>query len=221
MAAVFARSIGMVDDGDHRHLVASGYDEIADTYAALESEARPWPRSRWVSAVLERLAPRSAVLDLGCGSGLPVMRTIADAGHSLTGVDLSQQQLARARQNVPEAALVHKSIDDVAFPASTFDAVVSLYTIEHIRRELHSALLESIHRWLRDDGCLLLTCEVGDEPGRVGTWLGVPMYLSHYDADTMQQLVRRAGFNIIAAQEETQLEAERAIPYLWILAARA
>lgn len=83
---------------------------------------------------------------------------------------------------------------------------------------MHAALLMSIHRWLREGGWLLITFETGDQPGTVGEWLGAPMFFSHFDAATNERLIRDAGFEIVRAEEEEQLEGGRPVPYLWVLA---
>jgi cyclopropane fatty-acyl-phospholipid synthase-like methyltransferase len=198
-------------------LVAEGYDRVADAYARLERET-DWPRMRWLGDLLRRLPPHARVLDLGFGSGIPATRAILDHGHGAIGVDVSREQLDRARKNVPEAEFVLASALDLEFAPESLDAVVSFYVIEHVPRETHAALLASIYAWLRDGGYLLLTFETGDEPGVIGEWLGAPMYFSHFDAETNERLVRETGFEVVKAEQETQLEGPRPVPYLWVLA---
>ena len=201
-------------------VVAEGYDRVAGAYANLEHETE-WPRTRWLDDLLRRLPSRAHVLDLGCGSGVPVMRRLVDHGHAVVGVDISREQLERAQANVPAAELVLASALAVDLAAESLDAVVAFYAIDHIPRAKHEALLASIHRWLRDEGWLLVTFETGDEPGVVGDWLGAPMYFSHFNAATSQELVRRAGFEIVRAEHESQLERGRPVSYLWVLARRS
>ena len=49
----------------------------------------------WLAALRERLPAGGAVLDLGCGCGVPVARSLAAAGYQVTGVDRYRGQLAR------------------------------------------------------------------------------------------------------------------------------
>jgi SAM-dependent methyltransferase len=198
-------------------LVAHGYDRVADTYARLEGEVE-WPRMRWLDDLVSRLAPRSRVLDLGCGSGMPALRALVDRGHSALGVDVSGEQLARAAGHVPEAELIQASALDLDLPAGSLDAVVAFYVVDHVPRDEHASLLASVQGWLRPGGWLLITFEVDDEPGVVGEWLGEPMFFSHFDAATNRRLVSEAGFEVVRAEEETQLEGDRSVPYLWVLA---
>ena len=198
-------------------LVAKGYDRVADEYARLEGEAE-WPRTRWLNDLLGRLAPRSRVLDLDCGAGVPALRALVDRGHAALGVDVSGEQLARARRNVAEADLTQASALELDLPPASLDAVVAFYVVDHLPRDTHASLLTSIHGWLRPGGWLLITFEVDDEPGVVGEWLGEPMFFSHFDAATNRRLVEEAGFELVRAEEESQLEGDREVPYLWLLA---
>jgi SAM-dependent methyltransferase len=51
---------------------------------------------------MEQLPAHSSVLDLGCGTGLPFGKYIADKNHILRGVDFSENMIELAKKNVPE-----------------------------------------------------------------------------------------------------------------------
>ena len=88
-------------------IVRDGYDRIADQYMAVVSRPRPAdPRDTWSERLLQRLAPSSAVLDLGCGPGVPTAAVFASAGHRVVGVDISPRQIELARRNVPQSSFV-------------------------------------------------------------------------------------------------------------------
>ena len=199
-----------------KQVVERGYDQVAHEYARLEGETE-WPRMRWLKKVLDRLPPGSSVLDLGCGSGIPADIEISKE-HRVTGVDISQTQIGLARQNLPTGNFLHGDAAAVEFAASSFDAVVSFYTLEHIPREEHETLLRRIHHWLRPSGLLLFSMEAGDYAGFFGQWLGVPMFMSCFDPETMRQLINRVGFELLETAIEDQVEQSHAIPYHWVFA---
>jgi SAM-dependent methyltransferase len=153
------------------------------------------------------LAPRGigpisagfAVLDLGCGSEDPADVEIAKR-HKVTGVDISQAQIDLARRNVPSGTFLHADSGAIDFPPAAFDAAVSFYTLEHILRAEHAAILQRICGWLRPGGLLLISMEAGEYDNVEGTWLGVPMFLSCYDPDTMLRLVEDAGIVLSTAE---------------------
>lgn len=204
-----------LDTFDPKHMVEKGYDQVVDAYAQLEDAT--WPRMRWLEKLLVLLPPGACVLDLGCGLGDPADIAVAQR-HRITGVDISEAQLRKARQNVPTGTFIHADLATVAFPPESFDAVVSFYTLEHLPREEHPAVLAHIATWLASNGYLLLGTEAVDNPYIVGTWLGVPMFFSGYDADTVQQLIIEAGFVVQELAMETQTENGHDVHYLWVLA---
>ncbi|MAT96008.1 MAG: methyltransferase type 11 [Anaerolineaceae bacterium] len=203
-------------NSDVKQVVAQGYDQVAKAYAELENEA-PWPRMRWVKKLLQKLPSGSAVLDLGCGSGDPADVEIAKA-HAVTGVDISQAQIALARQKVPSGRFLQADVGSVTFPDASFDAVITFYTLEHLPRTEHGAILQRIYHWLRHGGYFLLSTEAGEVEEIVSEWLGVPMYFSCFDPETLKQMVQAAGFEILETAVETQSEGDDKIPYLWLLA---
>jgi len=203
---------------DPKRIVEQGYDRVAHAYARLEGEAE-WPRLRWLRKLLGRLAPGSSVLDLGCGSGDPADIEVAKQ-HRITGVDISQTQIDLARQNVPAGHFLHGDAASVRFPAASFDAVISFYSLEHIPRQEHEAILRRIYGWLRPGGFLLFSMEADDVEEIVAEWLGVPMFMSCFDSDTMQRMVVGAGFELVETAIESQVEQAHDVPYLWLLACK-
>jgi ubiquinone/menaquinone biosynthesis C-methylase UbiE len=207
-----------VESNNMKQLVEQGYDKVAHDYARLEGGTE-WPRSRWLKKLLNLLEPGSAVLDLGCGSGIPADIEIAKE-HHITGVDISKTQINLARKNVPTGSFIHGDAGSIEFPAAAFDAVVSFYTLEHIPRGEHRMVLQRIYHWLRGKGYLLFSMEAGEYDDLVGEWLGVPMFISCFKPEKMRQLVSEAGFEILETGIEIQIEQDIEIPYLWLLACK-
>ena len=115
------------------------------------------------------------------------------------------------------AEFLHGDLMQVDF-SEEFDAITAFYVVEHVPREQHGDVFERFQRWLRPSGWLLFTIEPEAEPGIVAEWLGTPMFFSQYDAGTTLQLVRKAGFQIVRQEVEVQLEGDREVSYLWVLA---
>jgi len=119
--------MGAVSGDDPRQLVRRGYDALSCRYRADDGDYGPW-----LAALRTRIPAGAAVLDLGCGNGIPVARHLAAAGHAVTGVDISQVQIQRARRLVPAATFLHADITRLTLPAAAFDAVVCLYALIHL-----------------------------------------------------------------------------------------
>jgi 2-polyprenyl-3-methyl-5-hydroxy-6-metoxy-1,4-benzoquinol methylase len=203
----------------HKRTVESGYDRIAEQYLATKD-----PEDPLALAALEDLASLlpsgAAVLDLGCGAGVPVTRWLADRGFAVTGVDVSARQLELARTNVPEGAFLKADMSEVGFAPETFDTVVAFHSIIHVPRTGHPALLESIHRWLKPGGVFLATLTVTDYEGKEQNWegWGAPMVWSHYDSQANVAMLREAGFEIRYVEPRTGKGTGEAETWLWVLA---
>ena len=156
---------------DHaRQTVERGYDLVAERYLATKDDEDPV-----TLAALEDLARRlpagAAVLDLGCGAGVPATRWLAER-FAITGVDLSERQLELARRHAPAATLIKADMTGVRFGPETFDAVVSLHAVIHVPRAEHPALLNAVRRWLKPGGLFLATWAVGAWEGEESDWEG-------------------------------------------------
>jgi cyclopropane-fatty-acyl-phospholipid synthase len=119
---------------------SSGYRLGADGLEA--AQRRKWQR------LAERLGTPAAVLEIGCGWG-SLADFLARAGSSVTGISLSDEQLAWARARYPAASFEHQDYRDVS---GHFDAIVSVEMVEALGREYWPAYFDTIARVLRPGG---------------------------------------------------------------------
>jgi SAM-dependent methyltransferase len=202
---------------DSRTTVRAGYDAIAEAYLDWGSRVVGDPRDRFVEDLAARLPDGAAVLDLGCGAGLPSTRRLAER-FEVVGVDASERQIDLARANVPGASFIRADLSEVRFEDGTFAAVTALYSISHLPRVEHGALFERIASWLGPGGLFLASLGSTDSPDWTGKWLGVPMFFSSYDAAMNRGLVESAGFVPLHAEVVTMTEPDGEVAFLWMLA---
>jgi SAM-dependent methyltransferase len=205
-------------DDPRKLIVARGYDEMAARYAAWAGETRDEARDELVSELVSRLTDDARVLDLGCGAGDTARGLVRR--FDVTGIDVSPRQIDVARRSVPEASFRVADATSVDFPPGSFDAVVALYSISHIPREAHVDLFRRIAGWLAPGGWLLATLGADDAPDWHGSWLGVPMFFSAWDAATNRRLLRDSGFDLVIDRVRTTHEPEGDVSFLWVLARR-
>jgi cyclopropane fatty-acyl-phospholipid synthase-like methyltransferase len=200
-------------------IVAKGYDEMADTFADWRDRIEGDPRHEWAAELMSRLPGGSRVLELGCGGGSGETIELARR-FRLTGVDVSAEQIRRARERVPGAELVHADFLRLELPAESFDAVCSFYVFNHVPRELLGPLLERIAGWLRPGGLALNAFGVGDLPGWTGEWLGAETFFAGFEPPENRRLVKAAGLTILRDEVVTFTEPEGPVQFHWILAKR-
>jgi SAM-dependent methyltransferase len=189
-------------------LVAAGYDDIVDRYAAWARQIVDDPREGYVKRLLALLPERPDILELGCGAGVEPTPTFARLGR-LTGIDISRAQIERARAAVPGAELIHGDVTTAVFEPESFNAVVSLYVLTHIPAADLPGLLARVARWLRRDGVLLATFGgSGSHESFVDDFLGAPMFFAGFDQATNERLVREASLTVLESRLEQILEPE-------------
>jgi SAM-dependent methyltransferase len=200
-------------------LVGAGYDAMADTWEKWSSQVEGDPRAAWLDELLAVLPSEARVVELGCGNGTRETRVLAERTQ-LTGVDLSEEQLRRAREHVPGAEFIRGDLTTIEFERGSLDAVVAFYVLNHVPRELLTGLFERIHAWLRPGGHLLAVLGARDVEGWQGEWLGVPMFFSSYAPETNTQLLRHAGLEPVRDETLAIAEPEGEVTFQWVLARR-
>jgi len=161
------------------------------------------------------------VLDLGSGSGTDVFvaaRHSGDAG-SVTGLDMTAQQLEKARMLRDKAGLEHVSfekgyIEDVPFDDGTFDVVVSNGVINLSPDK--AEVFEEAHRVLAPGGRLavsdIISEEVMPESIKNDEDLWAACIGGAEQIDRYTTAIEAAGFSVTDVRENTEYEfiSERA-----------
>ncbi len=200
-------------------LVGRGYDAIGERFAEWRDRIVGDPRREWEEELVSRLPAGARVLELGCGAGVPDTQRLA-ARFRVTGVDISAEQVRRARAAVPDADFLHADITSLELASGSFDAVVSFYAFNHIPRELLAPAFARIDHWLVPGGLLMTALGVGDTEAWTGEWLGAPTFFSSFPHETNTRLVREAGFEILRDELVTFREPEGDVTFQWVLAMR-
>lgn len=201
-----------------KRIVQDGYDVLAEAYLRVRSTDSE--DVRLLDELSARLPDGARVLDAGCGAGVPVTRILSDR-FRVVGVDISERQVALARQNVPNAEFIQTDLVTLDLPAASFDAIVSYYAIIHVPRQEHPELLANFYRMLAPGGLLLVSMGAGDNPdGTEDNWLdgGAPMYWSHYGREDNLRMTANVGFEIIWDRLVTEDEKFGGGTHLFVLA---
>jgi SAM-dependent methyltransferase len=162
---------------------------------------------------LFRVLPRgSDVLDLGCGCGVPDARLLSER-FRVTGVDISDVQISRAKRLVPGARFLRADMTEVRFRPDTFAGIVCLYALIHVPLDEQRPLLDRMHRWLQPGGVVLLTTGEEAFTGVEKNWLGsnAAMYWSHADAEAYERWLADAGFEVLRRTHVPEGESGHAL----------
>jgi len=201
---------------DSKRLVERSYDLIAEAYLASKDGYDPDTYAP-LEQLISMLPRGAAVLDLGCGAGVPVGQRLAQQ-FTVTGVDVSARQVQLARRHVPTGHFIKADMTAVDFAPGALDAVVSCYAIMHVPAAEHPELVRRIYSWLKPDGLFLATWTIHEWEETIKDWngWGAPMWWSHLGADANLGMLRAAGFEIENADTRTTNNET----WLWVLARR-
>jgi len=200
-------------------LVAAGYDAMIDTWETWKAQVTDDPRADWCDELVARLPRGARVVELGCGGGTDETWLLAER-FRLTAIDLSAEQLRRARERVPEAAFVHGDITELELDPASVDAVAAFYVLNHVPRELLAGLFARVHRWLVPGGLFLATLGATDLPGWTGEWLGQPTYFAGFAPEENRRLLAAAELVLERDELVTIHEPEGEATFHWVLATR-
>jgi predicted N-acetyltransferase YhbS len=102
--------------------------------------------------------PRSAsVLDLGCGSGLPITKVLVDEGLDVHAIDAAPSMVAAFRANFPLTPVACEPVVDSSFFGRTFQAVIAWGLVFLLPPQEQCVLVRKIAAALVPGGRLLFT----------------------------------------------------------------
>lgn len=94
-------------------------------------------------------------MDLGCGNGF-LASTLANMGHWVVGVDVSEDGISIAREKYPSIKFLVKSVsEDLSELGLDFDLVVSSEVLEHLFEP--QLLVKQAFKLLRPGGSFIVT----------------------------------------------------------------
>lgn len=158
------------------------FDAIARRYDrdfALRGEVS---RER-LQALVKVIAGKRRVLALGLGTGRE-LPALLDAGHDLTGVELSDAMIAECNRRSRTVPIVQADFyEPLPFAAATFDAVIALHgTLAHPPREsAHGELAKEIARVLADGGVFYAEVPAAEGLAELGVRVTGPRSFVHRD----------------------------------------
>lgn len=179
------------------------YDQMAESY--MESRSL-FDNTNQLQKLASLIPSGAKVMDLGCGTGLPVAKFFADRGYEVLGIDLSDKMIELARKNVPNATFSIKNIMQLDFNENHFDMIVSFYCLFHLKKEKQKEAFHKIIRWLKIDGYSYFTLATKEYTGMdnfEGTidFEGKLLPYSHYSLEDYQKIFQTLGTEVISMEK--------------------
>jgi 2-polyprenyl-3-methyl-5-hydroxy-6-metoxy-1,4-benzoquinol methylase len=180
---------------------SNGYENIAAQFLARRGNARSTAGigvttvRKWART----LPPGAAVIDLGCGSGIPITQVLVTEGLNVCAVDASASLVFAFRQNFPNIPVACEAVEDSAFFARTFDAVLAWGLLFLLSPEQQQLVLQRITHILNPRGRLLFTA-----PAKPVSWNDVMTGLESRSlgAEEYKRQLQSLGLSLLNEYED-------------------
>jgi SAM-dependent methyltransferase len=173
------------------HDKSNGYEEIASIFSSVRGRNLSGVGASVVAGWSRMLPPGASVLDLGCGTGVPISQVLIDRGFNVYGVDASPTMVAAFRDNFPKVPVDCSAVEDSGFFGRPFNAVVAWGLIFLLDVKIQFKLIGRVSGALLTGGGFLFTapmqsCSWRDTmTGRPSVSLGQEAYQKALEAEGM------------------------------------
>ena len=181
-----------------RRKVYESYDKIADWFDEVRS--RDLIERPYLEALTANLEDGAGILDLGCGTGEPVLRFLSEFNYQITGVDGSRAMLDKAKSRFPNMKFILEDMRDIDL-AGCFDAIIAWHSLFHLPPDDQRDIFEVLTRHMNPGGLLLFTS--GTTAGEC--WSnngGEDLYQSSLDTEEYKHLLAAQNFHVLRYVED-------------------
>jgi len=138
----------------------------------------------------------SLICDAGCGPSAHIGRYLFEKGIKVVGVDISEKCIELAKLINPEMKFECADIGSMPFDDTSFDGVISYYSIINTPKIYTSRIFNEFRRVLKPDGYLLVSVKAGTTEGYIDDLLGIKTksYFTFFTQEEIVDYFSRAGF---------------------------
>ncbi len=176
------------------------HEAIIDLY---ERTAAAWDAARrsltpqelpHIEAFADALPAGAAVLDIGCGTGVPAEMLIG-RGLKVTGVDSSPSLIALGRARLPDAEWLVADMRALAL-GRRFDGLLAWHSFFHLCPDDQRAMFPIFARHAAP-GALLMFTSGSEADVRIGEWQNEPLYHASLSQAEYRSLLAESGFAVL------------------------
>jgi SAM-dependent methyltransferase len=200
------------------HHLAEQIPEIYGRYA-LEWDAdrnnRTWNDKEWHDRFVTCLPKGATVLDLGCGSGMPIAHHLVRHGLRVTGVDTSLTLIVLCRRRLPDQEWVVSAMQSVALHR-WFDGILGWDSFFFLTHDDQQNMFKVFAAHAAPSALLIFNTGVAYGEA-IGEYQGEPLYHASLDFAEYQMLLDLFGFNVVSHVVEDPTAGGRTI---WLARSR-
>lgn len=149
----------------------------------------------WLDRFCSLLPAGATLLDIGCGSGLPIAGELVRRGFTVTGVDAAPEMLALFRRNLPDHTAFHADMRQLSL-GRRFAGLLAWDSFFHLSPGDQRAMFARFRDHAAPNAALMFTS--GPAEGEaIGELSGEPLYHGSLGPEEYRALLDAAGFRVI------------------------
>lgn len=169
------------------------YNKIAQSWNQFRQES---PLNSCIIDIARLIKKSGKVLDIGCGTGIPISRFLEKKGFRVTGIDFSSEMIKIARTGVSEhTQLILADFLDYEFQ-DKFDGIIAFDSLFHLPLEQQKIAIQKVSSLLNKNGYFLFTA--GKNEGEInGEMFGSPFSYSSLSIGNLKKELQANDLKII------------------------
>lgn len=177
-----------------RKYVYKVYDKIAQWFYA--NRPQTLMEKNYLDKMINHLPQNATVLDLGCGTGEPILRYLLEQGVNVIGVDASTAILKIAQANFPSTKFILRDMRQLDL-GKKFDAIIAWHSFFHLSADDQPAMFPLFTKHLNTNGILIFTSgtQHGEAWGMNG---GESLFHASLDTDAYRLILEKHNFEILS-----------------------
>jgi SAM-dependent methyltransferase len=169
-----------------------------------EENAAAWDEVRgadledreWFDRFTAILPAGAAVLDLGCGSGVPVAGYLIEQGYRVTGLDSSPSLIAMCRGRFPDGDWLVGDMRALAL-GRRFQGILGWHSFFHLHFDDQRAMFPRFADHAAPGAALMFTSGPTHSEA-IGEWQGEPLYHASLAPEEYRALLETNGFDVLS-----------------------
>jgi 2-polyprenyl-3-methyl-5-hydroxy-6-metoxy-1,4-benzoquinol methylase len=144
---------------------------------------------------VSKIKPKGKILDIGCGTGFPIAKYLSDREFSITGIDISENQIKIARdKKISNARFYTYNFFDFE-PDKKYDGIIAFDSFFHFPKERQKEIYGKVSKWMKTGAYLLFTH--GKKESEIeGEMYGESFYYSALEKNDVEKLLLMNNLNV-------------------------
>ncbi|MES2269175.1 MAG: class I SAM-dependent methyltransferase [Bacteroidota bacterium] len=149
----------------------------------------------YLDKLISFIPANASLLDIGCGTGEPILKYLIGKNLQVTGLDASSAMLDIARVNFPSASFILQDMRLINLNR-TFDAIIAWHSFFHLPASDQPAMFRIFKNHINPGGILLFTS--GTENGETWGIIGSNnLFHASLNKKEYEDLLKQNGFEVL------------------------